>query len=69
MPKAPPLAWFINLSQDSERERVRVLGDSGGASSNPSEALFLNFVNVFSFLGFLSFLPFGLFPFILTADP
>lgn len=45
---------------------ISIIGDSEGASSNPGQAIVCTF---FSYYFFDYFFLFGLFPFIITADP
>ena len=50
------------------KDQSSIIADSEGVSSNPDEAILLNFVHFFVF-GFLIIFSFGLSSFILTADP
>ena len=55
-----------NAKPGNHLKVISIIGDLEGASSNPGQAIFCTF---FSFYFCDHFFPWGLFPFIITADP
>lgn len=51
------------------KDQSSIIADSEGVSSNPVEAILLNFVHLFLFGFLIIFFSFGLSSFIVTADP